>query len=275
MTNKRTLLAIYAHPDDEAFGTGGTLSKYAQSGVDVHLITATLGEAGQVANPNIELTEPLGVVRERELRNACACYGVTLHLLGYTDGQTTIAPQMVAVYKIVKLLRHLKPQVVMSFGPEGIYGHYDHLAVHRWATAAVELASKSDWWPDAGPPYEVAKFYHRAMLEEQVAQLEQINGRNFVSIDGIPFPFSGYPEERITTIIDVREYAQAKLEGIRCHASQVHPESPYLREDFDPADQPWFGKEAFILARRRADIELRMPADGKEDDLFAGVRGDQ
>ena len=55
MTNKRTLLAIYAHPDDEAFGTGGTLSKYAQSGVDVHLITATLGEAGQVANPNIEL----------------------------------------------------------------------------------------------------------------------------------------------------------------------------------------------------------------------------
>ncbi|MEW5958311.1 MAG: PIG-L deacetylase family protein [Chloroflexota bacterium] len=271
MTDKLTLVAIFAHPDDEAFGTGGTLTKYARAGVDVHLVTATLGEAGQVANPDLKLTEPLGVVREGELRNACACYGVTPHVLGYIDGQTTVAPQMVAVYKIVKLLRQLKPQVVISFGPEGIYGHYDHLAVHRWATAAVELAGEAERWPAAGPPHQVAKFYHRAMLEEQVTQIERILGRNFVPIDGIPFPFLGYPAEKITTIIDVRDYARVKLEGIRCHASQLRPDNPYLRDDFNPADQPWFAREAFILARCQTGLELSTSPGEKEDDLFAGL----
>jgi LmbE family N-acetylglucosaminyl deacetylase len=273
MTKKLILMAIFAHPDDEAFGTGGTLSKYAHEGVEVHLITATRGEAGQVAHPDITLTEPLGVVRERELRAACECYGLTaLHLLGYLDGQTTVAPQIEAVYRIVKLLRQIKPQVVMSFGPEGIYGHYDHLAVHRWATAAVELANDAEWWPEAGPLHEVAKFYHRAMFEEQVSQIEEINGRNFVPIDGVPFPFSGYPAEKITTVIDVSDYAQAKLNGIRCHTTQLHPDNPYLRADFKPTDQLWFVKEGFILARHRSNIQSIPPAGGKETDLFAEVR---
>jgi LmbE family N-acetylglucosaminyl deacetylase len=273
MTNNLTLAAIFAHPDDEAFGTGGTLAKYASQGVDVHLITATLGEAGQIANPAVTLTQPLSVLREQELRCACACYGLkALHLLGYIDGQTTVAPQNGAVYRIVKLLRQLKPQVVLSFGPEGIYGHYDHLAIHRWATAAVELAGESDWWPEAGPPHRVAKFYYRAMLEEQIAQVEKFNGRSFVPIDGVPFPFVGYPSERITTIIDIRDFAEAKLKGIRCHASQLNPEAPFLQEDFNPLDQPWFAQEAFILAEHRPDIPLTVSPPDKEDDLFAGLR---
>ena len=126
MTDKLTLLAIFAHPDDEAFGSGGTLTKYAHEGVDVHLVKATRGEAGQVFDPDIRLTQPIGLLREQEMRNACATYGLSgLHFLGYMDGQTTIAPQSDAVYKVVKLLRQLKPQVVLSFGPEGVYGHYD------------------------------------------------------------------------------------------------------------------------------------------------------
>ncbi|HXV97427.1 MAG TPA: PIG-L family deacetylase, partial [Anaerolineae bacterium] len=157
MTEKLTLVAVFAHPDDEAFGTGGTLSKYAHEGVDVHLIIATLGEAGRMADPTVSLTQPLDVIREQELRCACVSYGVeNLHLLGYMDGQTTIASQSAAVYKIVRLLRQLKPQVVVSFGPEGVYGHYDHLAVHRWATAAVQLAGEAEWWPGAGPAHQVA-----------------------------------------------------------------------------------------------------------------------
>jgi N-acetyl-1-D-myo-inositol-2-amino-2-deoxy-alpha-D-glucopyranoside deacetylase len=273
MTNKLTLIAIFAHPDDEAFGTGGTLTKYARQGVEVHLVTATLGEAGRVANPAVNVDCPLGAWREQELRCACECYGLAgLHLLGYMDGQTTVVPQSGAVYKIVTLLRRLKPQVVISFGPEGIYGHYDHLAVHRWATAAVELAGQADCWGKAGPPHRVAKFYHRAMFEEQVAQIEEINGSSFVLIDGVPFPFSGYPAEKITTVIDVSEYTQAKLAGIRCHASQLRPEIPYLRADFDPSRQPWFNQEAFILARSQADTRLLLSPGCKEDDLFAGLR---
>jgi len=273
MTDKLTLMAIYAHPDDEAFGAGGTLTKYAREGVEVHLVTATLGEAGRIANPALKVDCPLGAWRERELRCACENYGITaLHLLGYMDGQTTVVPQSGAVYKIVALLRRFKPQVVISFGPEGIYGHYDHLAVHRWATAAVELAAQTECWVGTGPPHQVAKFYHRAMFEEQVAQIEEIYGSSFVLIDGVPFPFSGYPAEKITTVIDVSAYAQTKLAGIRCHASQLSPEIPYLRADFDPAGQPWFNQEAFILARSWTEIWPALPPGPKEADLFAGLR---
>ena len=119
MADKLTLMAIYAHPDDEAFGTGGTLTKYASEGVEVHLVTATLGEVGRIANPDINVDRPLGAWREQELRCACECYGIKmLHLLGYMDGQTTVVPQSGAVYKIVELLRAIKPQVVITFGPE-------------------------------------------------------------------------------------------------------------------------------------------------------------
>jgi LmbE family N-acetylglucosaminyl deacetylase len=273
MAKQLRLVAIFAHPDDEAFGTGGTLAKYAHEGVEVHLVMATLGQAGQIANPEVTLDQPMGVLRERELRRACQQYGIKeLHLLGYMDGHTPIVSQSEAVYKIVQLLRELKPQVVISFGPEGIYGHYDHLAVHRWATAAVELAGDSERWPEAGSPHQVAKFYHRAMFEEQVAQLEEINGRKYVPIDGVPFPFLGYPSEKITTVVNVREYAQAKLEGIRSHVSQLSPANPYLQQTFDLSAHPWFWQEAFILAKHRPDIDLTGWSTEKEDDLFRGLR---
>jgi LmbE family N-acetylglucosaminyl deacetylase len=271
MMEKLTLMAIFAHPDDEAFGVGGVLSKYAHEGVEVHLVMATLGEAGRVANPAISLTQPIGVVREQELRCACANYGVQhLHLLGFMDGQTTVAPQGLAVFKLVRLLRQHKPQVVISFGPEGVYGHYDHLAVHRWTTAAIQLASQADRWPETGPPHWVAKFYHRAMPQEQMAYVEKMTGRTFISLDGVPFSFVSYPLERITTIVDVRDYIENKLKGLHCHASQLDPKSPYLQENFDPADYPWFWQETFILAQCRSDLTLS--SEMKENDLFAGLR---
>jgi LmbE family N-acetylglucosaminyl deacetylase len=273
MTKKLTLMAIFAHPDDEAFGTGGTLAKYAHEGVEVHLVTATLGEVGRIANPAIVIDQPLSVVREQELRRACENYGITqLHLLGYMDGQTTIVPQSQAVYRVVRLIRRLKPQVLLSFGPEGIYGHYDHLAVHRWATAAVQLSGEAERWPEAGPPHQVAKFYHRAMPEEQVRLMEQNFGRSAVSMDGIPFPFLGYPMEKITTVINVRDQLQAKLNGIRCHASQVDPAMPYLQDDFDWETNSGFWQETFILARCTPEISADVLPDKKEDDLFNGLR---
>ena len=273
MSRKLTLMAIFAHPDDEAFGTGGTLAKYAHEGIDIHLVTATLGQVGQLANPAIKLNQPISVLREQELRCACQAYGVThLHLLGYMDGQLTIAPQSEAVFKIVELLRKFKPQVLMSFGPEGIYGHYDHLAVHRWATAAAQLAGDPDCWAEAGPPHTVAKFYHRAVPEGQVREMEERFGRSAVPMDGIPFPFLGYEMEKITTVIDISAYAEVKLQGIRCHASQVNPGLPYLQEDFDWRANPGFWQETFILADCHPDFKLDFTNGEKEQDLFAGLR---
>ncbi len=273
MTEKLTLAAIFAHPDDEAFGTGGTLTRYTSEGVDVHLIVATRGEVGSVVNPTVAPTQPKSLLRERELRCACGYFGIRhLHLLGYMDGQTAVVPPSEAVYKIVKLLRQIKPQVVLSFGPEGIYGHFDHLVVHRWATAAVELAANSERWAEAGAAHQVAKFYHRAMLQQHIDQMNEANDRVNVSMDGVPFPFVGYPLDQITTVIDIHDYAQAKLEGIRCYASQINPEvMPFLQEDFDPISNSWFGQEMFILAQIRDGLSP-MSKNGKEDDLFAGIR---
>lgn len=272
MTDKLTLMAIFAHPDDEAFGTGGTLAKYAHEGVDVHLVTATLGEAGRIADPAIELTEPISVLRERELRAACEQYGeIQLHLLGYLDGQTAIVPPSGAVYKIIKLIRHHRPQVVISFGPEGIYGHFDHLVVHRWACAAVKLAAETDKWPEIGPPHQVAKFYYRAMAQTQVDQMAEAFGRDFVWMDGtVPFPFVGYPVDQITTVIDVRDYAQAKIDGVLCHASQLDPTMPYLQDDFEALDDSGFWQETFILAETH--LPPTMAPGQPETDLFAGLR---
>lgn len=262
------LMAIVAHPDDEAFGMGGTLTKYGHAGVEVHLVMATLGEQGQIANPNLHTDQPINVIRERELRSACTCYGIeNLHLLGYLDGQTTIVPQNQAVHKIVKLIREVKPQVVISFGPDGVYGHYDHLAVHRWATAAVYIAAQANYWPEAGVPHTVSKFYHRALAAAQVAHFTELNGRDFVLMDGIPFPFVGHPPERITTIIDVSEQWPSKLRAIRCHASQLHPDMAYLQPDFDVSAYPWLKQETFILAQHTLETPPAFP----EDDLFAGL----
>ncbi|MCB9076238.1 MAG: PIG-L family deacetylase [Anaerolineaceae bacterium] len=256
--------------DDEAFGTGGTLTKYAQEGVEVHLVMATRGEAGQLANPNITPTHPFGLLREQELRRACNVYGLKqLHLLGYVDGQTSMVPPAEAVYKIARLLRDIKPQVVISFGPEGVYGHYDHLVVHRWASAAVALAGDADRWPEIGAAHQVAKFYHRAMPQPQVDDMQQRLGYNAVMMDGIPFPFTGYSLEQITTIIDTHEFAAGKVQAIRCHASQIRPDSPFLQPGFDPAANEWFWQETFILAR---NCSGSTSTNGKETDLFAGVR---
>jgi LmbE family N-acetylglucosaminyl deacetylase len=272
MTEKLTMVAIYAHPDDEAFGTGGTLTKYSHEGVDVHLITATLGEAGQVANPELEFVQPISVIREQELRCACKHYGIKeLHLLGYVDGQTTVAPQREAVFKVVKLLRQIKPQVVITFGPDGVYGHYDHLAVHRWAAAAVKLAAENECWEDAGPVHQVSKFYYRALPQQQVDQMIDTMGRDYVSMDGgVPFPFVGYPMDQITTVVDVSKYWMAKLRGIRCHASQLAPDA--YKDDEDNSPDEWLTQETFILAQCQPDIETDISNGQKEDDLFAGLR---
>ena len=272
MTDQLRLMAIFAHPDDEAFGTGGTLIKYAQEGVEVHLVMATRGEAGQLANPDITPTHPFSLLREQELRRACAVYGLKqLHLLGYVDGQTPIVPPAEAVYKIVWLLRDIMPQVVISFGPDGVYGHYDHLAVHRWASAAVTLAGDPDRWPEIGAAHQVAKFYHRAMPQPQVDNMKERLGYNAVMMDGIPFPFTGYSLEQITTIIDTHEFAARKVQAIRCHASQIRPDSPFLQDGFDPVANEWFWQETYILAQN-GDRSGSMLTNGKETDLFAGVR---
>jgi LmbE family N-acetylglucosaminyl deacetylase len=263
------MMAVFAHPDDEAFGTGGTLARYAAEGVDVYLVTATRGEAGQIAAPELATPANLPAVRERELRCACRIYGIHPPIfLDYLDGQLTIVNQGQAVGKLVRLMRQLRPQVVITFGPDGIYGHYDHLAVHRWATAAVELAADPECFPDRDrcAVHQVDKLYYRTMPEEAIKAREASGQRAAVLMDGVPFPFVGRPLQEISTIVDAGDYVEQKRQGILCHVTQVGPNSRYREAGEEVVSDPWFRQETFVLARSAVGWP-----EGMETDLFAGV----
>jgi len=228
------LMAVFAHPDDEAFGTGGTLAKYAAEGHDVYVVTATRGEAGQIALPDLATPASLPAVREQELR--CACEQ--------------------AVGKLVRIIRQIRPQVMITFGPDGIYGHYDHLAVHRWATAAYDLAADAECFPDrdACETHQVSKLYYRVTPQEALDARIAAGQRTAVPMDGVPFPYVG-------------AYVEAKRQGILCHATQVGIENRYAQAPEEVLADPWFRQETYLLARSTVGR-----LDGVEGDLLAGLR---
>ena len=266
----RRLLAIYAHPDDEAFGSGGTLARYAALGCDVRLVTATRGEAGQISPGVAASTANLPDVREQELRCACTEYGIQSPIfLGYLDGQLTIVHQGQAVGKLVRLIRQIRPQVVITFGSDGIYGHYDHIAIHRWATIAVRLAADPECFPELPgqrcEPHQVSKLYYRALTPAALAEMGQA-GRPAVMMDGVPFPFVARRDDEIAAIIDVRAHAERKLAGILCHKTQLSPDHPYVVDPATALSSISFGREAYVLAHSTVGH-----VGGVEDDLFRGI----
>ncbi len=133
------LMVVVAHPDDESFPIGGTIAKIATEGGEVMLVAATRGEAGI---PNMQPDEA-GRLRECELRAACEVLGVkALRFLGYRDGTLNQVDSYTAIEQLVALMRAFRPDAIITFGPDGISGHPDHLAVHRWTTAAFERARR-------------------------------------------------------------------------------------------------------------------------------------
>jgi LmbE family N-acetylglucosaminyl deacetylase len=267
-----TLMAFFAHPDDEAFGTGGTLTRYASEGCQVYLVTATRGEAGEIVVPDLTTPANLPLVREHELRCACEIYGIhPPRFLDYPDGLLSIIHQGQAVGKLVRLIRELKPQVLVTFGPDGIYGHYDHLAVHRWATIAFDLAADPGCFPDQPggecTPHQIDKLYYRLLSRERLDAMLEKEGQGAVMMDGVPFLMVGYPRDKISTVIDVGEFVEAKLRGLQCHVSQVGYGAPFGETSDEVLEETWFRQETFSLARSTLG-----PAVEPETDLFAGLR---
>ncbi|HEM62462.1 MAG TPA: PIG-L family deacetylase [Chloroflexi bacterium] len=266
------LMAVFAHPDDEAFGTGGTLARYAREGCDVYLVTATRGEAGEIAVPELTTPADLPFVREQELRCACELYGIhPPRFLDYPDGLLPIIHQGQAVGKLVRLIRELKPHVLITFGPDGIYGHYDHIAAHHWTTIAFDLAADPQCFPgqlETGcEPHQASKLYYRVLSEQRLAAMSDAGGRSAVMMDGVPFPLVAASQDQITAVIDVGDSAEAKLAGLQCHVSQLGYELPFGQSAEELLRQPWFRQETFQLARSTVGWPQEL-----ETDLFAGLR---
>ncbi|MFQ5934481.1 MAG: PIG-L family deacetylase, partial [Dehalococcoidia bacterium] len=184
------LMAVVAHPDDETFGCGGLLAKYAAEGVRVSVVCATRGEAGEISDPSLASAENLAQVRERELRKACRALGVeTVYILGYRDSGMGGAPSNhhpralrnapieEVSGRIVEAIRRERPQVILTFDPDGGYGHPDHIAIHKAAREAFTAAALSNRYPGQLKvdlqPFQPHKLYYFVFPRSAVAEFRR------------------------------------------------------------------------------------------------------
>jgi LmbE family N-acetylglucosaminyl deacetylase len=191
------ILCVYAHPDDESFGASGTLAKYVRAGVAVSLLYATRGQQG-TRPKNVPDGAALGRLREQELRRAAEVIGVgRVRVLDYQDGELSRVPFEELAGHVAHELAVVRPGVVMTFGPQGITRHGDHIAVGRAAEEAVRGYESGHGQP--------LRLYYYA-LPPSVAK------RMGMELSG--------PEVEITHTIDISELAEVKLRALACHASQ-------------------------------------------------------
>jgi LmbE family N-acetylglucosaminyl deacetylase len=179
---QKCLLVVYAHPDDKVFGTGGVLRTYSDEGVRTALICATRGEAGEIADAALATSQTIARVREGELRESCRILGVEdLVVLGCHDGRLAEADPAEVQGCIVREMRRLRPQVVVTFDAAGVYGHPDHRAIHRLTVGAFHQAGDPTCYPeqiDGGvQPYAPQKRYVTASSQSSMRQTRAGPGR--------------------------------------------------------------------------------------------------
>jgi LmbE family N-acetylglucosaminyl deacetylase len=239
--HQRTLLAVLAHPDDESFGMGGTLALYARQGVQVHLICATRGEAGEVDPEYLKGFRSIADKREAELRCAAGILGLSgVYYLDYRDSgmpgspdnqhpnALDAAPIEEVAEKIVQYIRRLKPQVVITFDPIGGYRHPDHIAIHKATVRAFELAGDPAYL-QSEPPHQPYKLYYHTFsrrflrIAVRLMPLFRKNprkwGRNG-DIDLASLAVEDFPTHAQISFKDVQK---EKDEAAACHASQDGP----------------------------------------------------
>jgi LmbE family N-acetylglucosaminyl deacetylase len=234
-TVHRSLCAVFAHPDDEAFSSGGALARYASEGVETHLITATVGEAGELHGQPADPNE-LAALREPELREAARILGVTrLHLLRLPDGHLADDPERLET-AIRTALAEIRPQVVLTEDALGITGHPDHIAVTRATIRAF----------DSLPGRDLLKLYEHVVPR---------------SVLGEEAPIQGTPDDYITSWIDVGRWREQMAGALAAHRSQ-DPDRFVARIRTAPG--PWI--EHYVCIRSRVPIII------PEDDLFSGIR---
>ncbi|WP_202915549.1 MULTISPECIES: N-acetyl-1-D-myo-inositol-2-amino-2-deoxy-alpha-D-glucopyranoside deacetylase [unclassified Mycolicibacterium] len=284
------LLFVHAHPDDETLTTGATIAHYAARGADVRVVTCTLGEEGEVigstwAQLAVDGADQLGGFRIGELSSALTALGVDhpRYLGGagrWRDSGMAGSPARSqerfadadmdeAVAELVAVLREFRPHVVVTYDPNGGYGHPDHIQAHRVTTAAV-AASTGDGHP--GEPWQVPKFYWTVMDGDSMAEgLESLNGMELP--DGwLRIPASALPFDlghRIDAVVDVPDSLPAKVAAMRAHQTQVtvEPTGRVFALSNNVA-LPITAREHYSLVDGTAGTR---DASGFETDLLSGI----
>lgn len=309
--NTLTIMAVHAHPDDEVVFTGGTLALYSQRGVRTVLVTATNGEEGEIHDPDLDPEEArprLGQIRREELRKAVDLLGINhLEMLDYRDSgmagtEANIRPDNFhnagmeeATAKLVALVRHYRPQVLITYDENGSYGHPDHIKCNKITHEAFEKAGDLSYRPDLGEPWEPSKLYYCHWAEENFEQAHQMYKER-----GLKWPWDeeeqkqdvdpqhesneealaeyeekveeakqeGKPPEYVpppvTTRLKVLEVLEPKHQATLVHRTQFSVDGLFMTMPEDIARVAW-GEEHYSL------IKSRVPAPEQEDDLLAGL----
>jgi N-acetyl-1-D-myo-inositol-2-amino-2-deoxy-alpha-D-glucopyranoside deacetylase len=273
----RRLLLVHAHPDDESIGTGATIARYAAEGAQVTLVTCTLGELGEIIPPELahlaaDRENRLGAYRITELAAACAALGLAdQRFLGgpgrwRDSGMMGLAANgdprcfwqadvAQAAAELARIIREVRPQVLVSYDENGFYGHPDHIQAHRVTVEAIHLAAHPGSVPGAGNegarPWQVAKFYATAVP------------RSVAAAAGLPY---FVPDEQVTTEIDATAYLAAKTAALRAHATQVAVDGDRFALS-SGRWQPISGREFFTLLAGNSGAG----PGTMEHDLFAGL----
>lgn len=233
---KSTLLAIFAHPDDESFGTGGLLALNASRGHKTVLVTATRGEVGEISDPTIATRETLGQVREQELRAAADILGISeLVILDYRDSgmadtEDNEHPKALVqadadeiVGQLVGIIRRFKPDVVVTFDDNGGYGHPDHIAIHHHTVAAYHAADDPSRFIDQGEPWNPKRLYYSVFPKSTFTRMRTIleeNGQDTSQLDRFEEHDLGWPDDEIHGVIDVSGVVDAKWAALNSHKTQ-------------------------------------------------------
>jgi len=292
-------MTVHAHPDDETIGTGGVMARYSRAGDRVICVTCTGGEEGEIVVPEMDTPENharLGEIRAEELRLALEALGpIESRRLGYRDsgmmgtppnealGNLWTADVDEAAGRLVRIVRELRPQVIVSYNDFGGYGHPDHIRAAQLAVIAFERAGDAAWYPeqiaDGLEPWQPHKRYEIVMdlgrRQELTERLEQRGVRTWMTPD--PDETEAQRQEREaffarmmdaqgpkTTSVDVSDHVEHKLDALRAHVTQIRTTDFFLA--MTPDEWREFAPtEDFTLAESR--MGLRIP----EDDLFAGL----
>jgi len=264
-----TLLLVHAHPDDEAISTGGAMMKASDDGHRVVLVTATRGEVGEIYNMDPETIRPrLAEVRTEELERAARILGVNRgEFLDYRDSGMVgtpdnedprsfhQAPLDEAATRLAAVLREERPDVVVTYGEDGVYGHPDHIKAHHVTNAALDRLEKEGWRPTKVYYTAIPRTLMRTFMEQMPEEARR---------QGAGMNIPGTPDELVTTKVDVHDFVNRKREAFGAHVSQNDPNSWFATM----ADQIYelvFGTEYYALARGKPGSEL------PESDLFAGI----
>ncbi|GAB3970493.1 N-acetyl-1-D-myo-inositol-2-amino-2-deoxy-alpha-D-glucopyranoside deacetylase [Streptomyces sparsus] len=282
----RRLLFVHAHPDDESINNGVTMARYAAEGARVTLVTCTRGEEGEVIPPQsahlaADRDDTLGAYRVGELAAAMRELGVADHrFLGgegrYRDsGMLGTAPNRradcfwrtpvdEAAAHLVAVVRETRPQVLVTYDPDGGYGHPDHIQAHRVATRAAELAARADYRPELGAPHRIARTYWNCVARSQVAP-EAFAGNPFAAAaTAADVPGVVDDTDVAVRIIGGPVHTAAKAAAMRAHATQISVDGDFFALS-NHLGQPLLGTECYRMP------DGSRPAGAPADDLFAGV----